>query len=124
VFSRLNNFFNRTAVADTSASPAGCAIPIVGAINGVGGATGFGNAGRAIALGPGQDNWDISISKITHVGFISETADLEFRADFFNAFNHPQFSNPGVAVNAANFGVISSTAVGPRIMQFGLKYVF
>jgi carboxypeptidase family protein len=121
VSSRLNDFINEAAIADTPESPAGCTFPIVGAISGVGGATGFGNTGRGLMLGPGQQNWDISISKDTHV---TEAGELQFRADFFNAFNHSQFSNPGTAVGTSTFGVITSTAVGPRILQFGLKYVF
>ena len=55
--------------------------------------TGFGNAGQGNILGPPQDNWDISLSKITRVGGIHESATLEFRTEFFNAFNHAQFSN-------------------------------
>jgi hypothetical protein len=46
----------------------------------------------------------------------------------FNAFNHPQFSDPGYSttgiVNNASFGVISGTAVAPRIAQFALKLSF
>lgn len=116
VVSRLTDFFNSSAI--------NCAIPIVGSINGVGGATGFGDAGRGIVLGPGQLNFDASVLKRTPVGGISETGYLEFRADFFNAFNHPQFGNPGVNVTQATFGVITTTSVGPRIVQFALRYNF
>ena len=50
---------------------------------------------------------------------------LQFRGEFFNIFNHAQFSNPGSNLGAAsNFGVISSTTVGPRIVQLALKYSF
>jgi len=43
----------------------------------------------------------------------------------FNAFNHPQFSNPASAVvNASAFGQITTTSVAPRIMQFALRYSF
>jgi hypothetical protein len=90
----------------------------------VGGATGYGNAGRGIVRGPGQFNFDVSILKKTEVGGLSEHAYLEFRADFFNAFNHPQFGNPGVNVTQPSFGVITTTNVGPRIVQFGLRYNF
>jgi hypothetical protein len=106
-------------------SAAFCAPPIVGAIGGVGGATGYGNVLMNPILGPGQFNWDISIQKHTVVGGLREDADLEFRTDFFNAFNHPQFSNPTSNVGSAStFGVITTTSVGPRIIQFALKYAF
>ena len=119
VQSRLNSFFNLQSVADTSAHA--CSMPV---LNGVAGATLYGNTGRAIMLGPGQFNWDISIIKNTIVGGLREDASLEFRTEFFNAFNHPQFTNPGTSVSGSTFGVISSTSVGPRIMQFALRYVF
>ena len=69
--------------------------------------------------------WDISISKITRVGGLREGATLEFRTEFFNAFNHPQFNNPAVGVNTENtFGQITSLSVNPRLVQFALKYAF
>jgi len=46
-----------------------------------------------------------------------------FRTEFFNAFNHPQFSNPGTSITGA-FGAITSASVNPRLIQFALKYVF
>lgn len=119
VESRLNNFFNLNSVADTSAKA--CTMPV---LDGVPGATLYGNTGRALFLGPGQFNWDISIMKTTVVGGIREGAYLEFRTEFFNAFNHAQFSNPGASVTGSTFGVISSTTVAPRIMQFALRYAF
>jgi len=79
-----------------------------------------------ILLGPGQFNFDTTVSKTTTVGGIRESATLQFRAEFFNLFNHPQFNNPG-GVNFAvlgNFGQITSTTVNPRLIQFALKYSF
>ena len=99
--SKLNNYFNLNAFADTAATAgsATCALPIIGAFASPGpglpaspGATGFGNTGRGIVLGPPQDDWDVSALKKTTVGGLKENATLEFRADFYNAFNHPQFS--------------------------------
>jgi hypothetical protein len=114
--SRITDYFNTSAF---------CAPPVIGAEGGVGGATGYGNVLLNPVLGPGQFNWDISIQKHTVVGGLREDADLEFRTDFFNAFNHPQFSNPASNVGSAStFGVITTTSVGPRIIQFALKYVF
>jgi hypothetical protein len=79
-----------------------------------------------VILGPGQFDWDVSLAKTTTVGGITERATLQFRAEFFNLFNHPQFSNPvGLDVNsAASFGQITSMSVNPRLIQFALKYAF
>ncbi len=46
---------------------------------------------------------------------------LEFRAEFFNLFNTPQFNPPNLSFRAPNFGVISSQADSPRLVQFALK---
>ena len=81
----------------------------------------FGNSGIGIVLGPGQSNWDMSISKTTNVW---EGQTVQFRAEFFNTFNHPQFNNPVLAVNGGTFGQINSTSVNPRIVQLALKYSF
>jgi hypothetical protein len=87
------------------------------------GATGWGTAPRNAWRGPSQQNWDVSLIK----GFkIGERNNFQFRADFFNLFNHPIFSNPS-AVNigtASTFTQITSTAVPARLIQFGLKYSF
>jgi len=111
-------------------------IPIVGATPGVAGTggTGWGNSGIGAILGPGQFNFDVTLGKSTRVGGIRENAVLQFRAEFFNIFNHSQFGNPGtqgvgavpVANNlgAGNFGQITSLSVNPRLMQLALKYVF
>jgi len=92
-----------------------CAVPSIG--NG----TGFGNMGGGAVLGPGQNNWDMSIAKSFT---IREGQSLQFRSEFFNTFNHAQFSNPTTAASAANFGQISTTSVSPRIIQLALKYLF
>ena len=87
-----------------------------------GNGTDYGNSGVGVVLGPGQFNWDISIVKLTH---FTERHTLQFRAEFFNALNHPQFNNPGGAVSTpTTFGVITSTSVNPRLIQFALKYAF
>jgi hypothetical protein len=117
---RLNKFFNNAGVF--------CAVPVIGAVtyNGINypGGTGYGNSGRGIALGPGQFNWDMSLVKKTQVGGLSEDATLEFRSEFFNLFNHPQFANPVTNVASSTFGVITATNTGPRVIQFALRYAF
>jgi len=90
----------------------------------------YGNSGSGIILGPGQFNFDISILKTTP---IFERQTIQFRAEFFNAFNHPQFTNPNFGQGAiyalpnfaaGNFGQITSTSVNPRVIQLALKYIF
>ena len=102
---------------DTSAI---CSAPAIGSD----GATGYGNAGQSLLDGPPQVNTDFSIGKRTVVGGLRENAELAFRAEFYNSLNHPQFSNPGTTLGTANFGVITQTSVAPRLIQFGLKYLF
>jgi hypothetical protein len=91
----------------------------------VGNGTGYGNSGIGVILGPGQFDWDVSTAKTTRVGGIAENATLQFRAEFFNFFNHPQFSNPAVNVNQpSSFGQLTGLSVNPRLIQFALKYLF
>jgi len=55
---------------------------------------------------------------------IHEEQSLQFRAEFFNTFNHPQFGNPNTNAASPAFGVINSTSVSPRVVQFALKFSF
>jgi hypothetical protein len=136
VESRLNNYFNTAAFAQFSALPASSPLCVGGTLNSGGsssapcGSAGstfpgagtlFGNSKVGAVLGPGQFNWDIALAKITP---ITEGTHLEFRAEFYNVFNHAQFNPPVNAVTATNFGQITSTSVAPRIIQFGLKFLF
>jgi hypothetical protein len=86
--------------------------------------TGFGDGGLATILGPPQDSWDFTLAKLTKVGGIREDGTLEFRTEFFNAFNHPQFGLPTTNTGSAAFGHITTTIVNPRLIQFALKYAF
>lgn len=108
---RLDRWFDTSAICTAS-------------VAGANGATGYGNAGNAILNGPSQLNTDFSIGKRTRVGGLREDAELAFRVEFYNALNMAQFSNPGTALGTANFGVITGTSVAPRLIQFGLKYLF
>jgi hypothetical protein len=81
----------------------------------------LGDAPRTICCGPGISNFDFSIQKITPVG---EGKHFEFRAEFFNAFNHTQFLNPdGNISDGADFGKVKRTR-DPRNIQFALKFAF
>jgi hypothetical protein len=53
-----------------------------------------------------------------------EKSSLQFRAELFNALNHPQFANPDTTFGSPTFGVISSTAVNARVGQLALKLAF
>jgi hypothetical protein len=81
----------------------------------------FGTLSRNALRGPGINNWDMSIAKRMKV---TESKTVEFRAEFFNAFNHAQFSNPDNSGFSGTFGQITKTRQDNRIIQFGLKFYF
>ena len=92
---------------------------------------GQGNAPRRFLHGPGLDNWNLALIKDVK---LHESIALEFRAEFFNLFNHVQFyGSNSVNGNAASgaatggpgptFGQVGSEA-GPRIGQMGVKFSF
>jgi hypothetical protein len=85
--------------------------------------SGYGDSPIGAITGPGQFNFNMSLLKTTQIW---EHGTLEFHLDAFNVFNHSQFNPPyGNDVNTpATFGRITSTSVTPRVMQFGLKYIF
>ncbi len=87
----------------------------------------FGNTGRNILIGPGFQLWDISLMKRIS---IRERTRLQFRAESFNTFNHPNFTgiNTTVRFNAVgqptqNFGAVNGAGPG-RVLSFGLKLLF
>jgi len=81
----------------------------------------YGSYPRNFLRGPGRFNADFAIAKSTPL--IRERVNMEFRAEFFNIFNHTEFSNPVLNINSAQFGQITSTA-DPRIIQFALRLKF
>ncbi len=105
VESRLQMYFNTACFAPATADAAG----------------GFGNTGRNILQGPDQYNVDISIVKFFP---IAERTKLEFRSEFFNAFNTVAFQNPDNVLASPYFGQILATSTGPRVIQFALKLNF
>jgi hypothetical protein len=90
----------------------------------------LGTAARAPVYGPRFVNTDFSIIKDFPLKF-REGTDLQFRAEFFNLFNHPQFYMGGAGgsgeqdINASStFGVINNTVNNARLIQFALKLRF
>ncbi|MBI3679399.1 MAG: TonB-dependent receptor [Acidobacteria bacterium] len=83
----------------------------------------FGNAGRNIGRGPVLANYDFSVFRNFD---IREGWRLEFRSEFYNLTNTPQFANPSGNVNAGNFGQITGTfaGAGEREVQFALRLRF
>ncbi|MBZ5636441.1 MAG: TonB-dependent receptor [Acidobacteriia bacterium] len=79
----------------------------------------FGNSGVGILRGPGMVNFDFNMAKDFK---LTERVAMQFRSEFFNAFNHTNFGVPGVTVGAG-FGQIVSSA-DARIIQFALKLKF
>jgi hypothetical protein len=81
----------------------------------------IGNSPRTICCGPHVSNTDFAILKTFG---ISETKRVDFRAEFFNLFNHTQFFNPdGSFSDGSQFGQVTQ-ARDPRLMQFALKFFF
>ena len=81
----------------------------------------FGTAGRGIILSPGIENWDMAGIRNFKLG---ERFSLQFRGEFFNTFNHTNFSGLGVNVDTTStFGKLT-TAHNPRTVQLGAKLYF
>lgn len=105
-------------------NPGGSSSAPCGAFNSTfpGAGTGFGNSSVGSVFGPGQVNFDMALVKDTK---IREIGTLQFRAEAYNIWNHPQFNPPANNVNdPTTFGQITSTANTPRVIQFGLKFLF
>jgi len=86
----------------------------------------YGNLGRGVYSGPGLADFDLSVLKNT---VITERMRLQFRAEFFNLLNHPNFGTPNQTVFSgttfnASAGLITTTVTNPRQIQFALKLMF
>jgi hypothetical protein len=80
----------------------------------------LGNAGRNILTGPGFSSVNVSVIKNT---LIREGLNLQFRAEFFNLLNSPNFFLPDSFVGSPAFGRVLAAGT-PRRLQFGLKLLF
>ena len=93
-----------------------------------------GNAGRNILIGPGTSNLDFSLFKNNFIKRISEGFNVQFRAEFFNVLNHPNFAVPILPDHTDIFdssgaptgvaGLLTSTTTTAREIQFALKLVW
>jgi len=110
--SKLGGYFNVSCFATP---------PVIGA-DGIG--TAFGNSATGIVDGPGQANLDLAFSKTVAIRWPLDEARLQFRSEFFNVLNHPQFANPDTNFTSPTFGVVISTSVNARVGQLALKYDF
>jgi hypothetical protein len=81
----------------------------------------YGNLGRNILSGPGLSNTDLSLVKSFPIG--ERFGNLQFRSEFFDAFNQVNFGQPDGVLIDKTFGKIQ-TAANPRIVQFALRYQF
>lgn len=84
----------------------------------------IGNAGYAILFGPAMSNFNVGIGKRFYFPKLAESKNLEFRADFFNAFNTPWFGNPVSNIQSGAVGQVTGTQNLPRYIQLALKFFF
>ena len=111
--SRMSNYFNGGCFPNP---------PVIGA-DGV--ATQFGDAPTGNIIGPAQFDSDTSLGKQFVVKWPNEQGTINFKADFFNVFNHPIFADPDTDFAPGSpYGEITQTASNPRVIQLSLKYQF
>jgi hypothetical protein len=101
VESRVDGYLNRDAFVSSGAQ--------------------FGTLGRNSVNGPGQRRVDLSLSKLTR---INGRASLELRFEVYNLTDTPAFRNPVNDLGSSNFGTITATRGGPRLVQLGAKFRF
>jgi len=91
-----------------------------------------GNLGRNTLIGPGLANFDFSLFKNNYIKRISDRFNAQFRAEFFNILNHPNFAPPldnrnvfdSAGGRVANAGLITSTQTPSRQIQFAVKLIW
>lgn len=117
------NFVNSDGSPNVTALQKAGVIPALGQ---------FGSLGRNTFKGPKYKNFDFSLTKRTT---LTENTAVEFRAEFFNLFNHPAFALPDNNLSSPTFGQFSRTpdvasgspkltSGSPRVIQFGVKLIF
>lgn len=87
-------------------------------------ATGFGDTPNGILREPDQADIDLTLSKNFMVHWPKDGASVQFRTDFFNTLNHPNFAGPNNSASTATFGTITAMSTNPRVIQFALRYAF
>jgi hypothetical protein len=95
--------------------------------------TRLGNAGRNVGRGPGLSEWDASLFKNIRVVRVSETFNVQFRFEVFNALNHTNFDPPTATslqlftqglTPISSAGNLTSTSTTSRQLQFALKVLW
>jgi hypothetical protein len=87
----------------------------------------YGNVIKGALTGPGYTDWDAALHRFFK---IRERVNLQFRAEYFNVFNHTNFGDPGTSLSSSSFGRITGTTSNngfvndPRIAQLSLKLNF
>src|SRR5262249_51466025 len=99
---------NGTGIVTTPLSPSG--LPLAAS------STVFGNLGRNTFRGPGFDNQNLTLIKRFA---INDRANVEFRGEFFNLFNHRNFLNPISNMSSPSFGQNTSDPGGRQILLSG-----
>ncbi len=111
-----NYYFNPTdfATAAPGDNPTNAPVPPLGQFNN--------GTPRSLCCGPGLQDWDFAVHKQIS---LSEKRYFQFRAEFFNIFNHTNFYNPDghFSDGPTEFGRIT-IAQDPRLVQFALKLYF
>ncbi len=107
---KIAEYFNTAAFVNV------CPDPVNGPFS-------FSHTGRDFVIGPGLQDWDFGISRRFFLGE-GESTWLQFRAEFFNIFNHPNLGQPDSYAGDPGFGTIAYTASDAREIQFGLKLNF
>jgi hypothetical protein len=80
--------------------------------------------GRGIFTGPGRAKFDVALRKTTRLDSLKAGMSLEFRAEFFNIFNHTNLADPEVNILSPQFGEITATSTSSRQIQLALKLAF
>jgi hypothetical protein len=96
--SRVDGYFNRDAFVSSGAQ--------------------FGTLPRNSVTGPGQSRLDVSLSKMTK---LTNRSSVELRLEVYNILNTPAFRNPERDLSSGDFGLITETRGGPRLVQLGIK---